>query len=330
MLERAAAFKTSAHMQPLARLPVFFALEGRRVVIAGGNAAAAWKAELLSAAGGNVDVYAIVISEELAAIAANPPRGAIVIHRRCVQAADLSGAAMLIGACETDREARALHALARAAGVPINVIDKPEFCDFSFGAIVNRSPLVIGISTDGAAPVFAQAIRAKIEALVPAGFARWMEAALQWRRRVAALGLDFLARRRLWEAFTTKAILDPDRAPGKADLDALLADVDQTTDGSVTVVDASVNDPELLTLRAVRQLQSADVVVADECVSPAILDFARREANKLTVVPGARRESDLSGDTDALMTKLAKGGKRVLRLVVRNKLRDAAQTIAQS
>ena len=88
-----------------------------------------------------------------------------------------------IGAFEDDAEADAFAAAARAAGVPVNVIDKPAFCDFSFGAIVNRSPLVIGISTDGAAPVFAQAIRAKLEALLPQGFARWAAAAARWRAR---------------------------------------------------------------------------------------------------------------------------------------------------
>ena len=102
----------------------------------------------------------------------------------------------------TTREAAAFAAAARAAGVPVNVIDRPAFCDFSFGAIVNRSPLVIGISTDGAAPVFGQVIRAKIEALIPKGFARWAEAARNWRPRVQALGLPFRGRRNFWERFT--------------------------------------------------------------------------------------------------------------------------------
>src|SRR5205085_3916650 len=85
-----------------------------------------------------------------------------------------------------------------------NVIDKPACCDFSFGAIVNRSPLVIGISTGGAAPVFGQAIRAKLEALIPQGFARWADAARRWRPRVQALALSFRERRRFWEKFTER------------------------------------------------------------------------------------------------------------------------------
>ena len=171
----------TARMGPLARLPVFLSLEGKRAVLAGGSPAAAWKAELLSASGARVEVYAADVCEELAQLAADPPRGAIVINR-CPWSADiLENAAVAIGAFEDNEAAAAFAAAARAAGVPVNVIDRPAFCDFAFGAIVNRSPLVIGISTDGAAPVFAQAIRAKVEALLPMGFAAWAKAAAAWR-----------------------------------------------------------------------------------------------------------------------------------------------------
>lgn len=183
-------------MEPLARLPVFLSLEGRRALVAGGTPAAAWKAELLSAAGAAVNVYAAQPGEELLALAADPPRGAIVIHPRDWNDDDIVGAAIAVGACDSDDEAARFAAAARARGVPVNVIDKPRFCDFSFGAIVNRSPLVIGISTDGAAPVFGQAIRAKLEALIPRGFARWAEAARRWRSDVQSSGLSFNGRRR--------------------------------------------------------------------------------------------------------------------------------------
>ena len=173
-------------MEPLARLPVFFALTGKRVVLAGGTASAAWKAELLSAAGAQVDVFAYDVSDELLALASDPPGGAVVLHMRAWNDDDLVGAALVIGALTTDDEASRFAAAAHAAGVPVNVIDKPAFCDFSFGSIVNRSPLVIGISTDGAAPVFAQAIRAKLEAMIPRGFARWADAARRWRSAVQA------------------------------------------------------------------------------------------------------------------------------------------------
>jgi len=274
-------------MAPLARLPLFFALENRRAVVAGGTQAAAWKAELLSAAGAKVEVYASEPCQELLALAADPPRGSIFIHRSAWHAEDIRGAAIAIGACDSDDDAVHFAAAARAAGVPVNTIDKPKFCDFAFGAIVNRSPLVIGISTDGAAPVFGQAIRAKLEALIPRGFACWAEAARRWRAELKSSGLSFNGRRRFWQHFTALAIQHPGRVPERADYERLLAGTaakgDSVDTGSVTLVGAGPGDPELLTLRAVRALQSADVILFDDLVSPAILEFARREAKKMLV-----------------------------------------------
>src|SRR5271154_2590733 len=215
----------SPRIGPLARLPAFFALEDKRAVVAGGSEAAAWKAELLSSAGARVDVFAPAAGEEMLALAAAPPRGAIVIHARVWQAADLAGAAIAVADCADEREAARFAAAARAAGVTVNVIDRPAFSDFAFGAIVNRSPLVIGISTDGAAPVFGQAIRARIEALIPRGFSRWAVAARAWRPRVQALTLPFRGRRTFWEKFTARAVAAPEREPTAADLEALLAPV---------------------------------------------------------------------------------------------------------
>ncbi len=305
-------------MEPLARLPVFLALDGKRAVVAGGTPAATWKAELLSAAGAAVEVYAMEPCEELLALAAEPPRGAIVIHRRAWSTDDIHGAAIAIGACDTDDEAAHFAATARATGVPVNVIDKPRFCDFSFGAIVNRSPLVIGISTDGAAPVFGQAIRAKLEALIPRGFARWAEAAHRWRSEVKASGLSFNARRRFWQIFTTHAVGNPNSEPSAADYDRLLAaaraDSDNADKGSVTLVGAGPGDPELLTLRAVRALQSADVILFDDLVSPEILEFARREAKKMLVGKTGHGPSCKQDEINALMVGLAKAGRRVVRL----------------
>src|SRR6186713_2505589 len=235
----------AARMSALARLPVFLALEGKRAMVAGGSGSAAWKAELLSAAGARVDVYAIEICDELQQLAADPPRGAIVIHRCTWSAENLNDAAIAIGAFEDDEGAAAFAAAARAAGVPVNVIDKPAFCDFSFGAIVNRSPLVIGISTDGAAPVFGQAVRARLEALIPRGFARWAQAARQWRPRVQALALSFRERRRFWEKFTERAVAEPERTPDQGDIDALMADTRGAASdaGSVVLVGAGPGDP---------------------------------------------------------------------------------------
>src|SRR6266581_4087956 len=298
---------------PLSRLPAFFDLKGKRAVVAGGSAAAAWKVELLSAAGARVEVFAAIPGDPLLALAITPPDGAVSLHRRSWSASDLRGAAIAVADCPDDKAAAEFAAAARSAGVPVNVIDRPAFCDFSFGAIVNRSPLVIGISTEGAAPVFGQAIRAKIEALIPQGFARWAAAALAWRPRLRTLALPFRGRRTFWERFAARALAAPNRAPDEAELDALLAS-NPGQAGSVTLVGAGPGDPELLTLRAVRALQSADVILFDDLVSADILDFARREAKKMLVGKTGRAPSCRQDEINALMVSLAKAGRVVVRL----------------
>ncbi len=309
-------FETPARMAPLARLPVFLKLEGKRAVVAGGSAAAAWKAELLSAAGAAVDVYAAEASAELLALARAAPRGAIAIHPRAWAPADCAGAAIAVGDFGDGAEAARFAAAARVAGVPVNVIDKPAYCDFSFGAIVNRSPLVIGVSTDGAAPVFAQALRAKLETLIPRGFARWAEAALERRARVQTRGASFRARRQFWEKFAARALAHPNRAPDETDFDAALADTEERSTGSVVFVGAGPGDPELLTLRAVRALQSADVILFDHDIGADILDFARREARKLIVgASGTDGHGGSSAEIDAMTIGLARSGRRVVRLI---------------
>jgi uroporphyrin-III C-methyltransferase/precorrin-2 dehydrogenase/sirohydrochlorin ferrochelatase len=313
-MSRTPAEIRSTRIGALARLPAFFALENKRAVVAGGSPAATWKAELLSAAGARVEVFAAAPSEEMLALTAAPPRGPIILHDRTWAPDDFAGAAIAVADCADDEEAAQFAAAARAAGVPVNVIDRPAFCDFSFGAIVNRSPLVIGISTDGASPVFGQAIRAKIEALIPKGFARWADAARAWRPRVQALALPFRGRRNFWERFTERAVAAPNAAPTDADLDALLEPTTAQNTGSVILVGAGPGDPELLTLRAVRALQSADVILFDDLVAPDILDFARREAKKMLVGKTGHAPSCKQDDINALMIALAKAGRRVVRL----------------
>src|SRR5215471_18140082 len=302
----------------LARLPVFLALDDKRAVVAGGGPAAAWKAELLSASGALVDVYAADPSDELVQIAENPSRAAIAINHRAWSADDFVGAAVAVGAFDDDAGAARFAAAARARGVPVNVIDKPAFCDFAFGAIVNRSPLVIGISTDGAAPVFGMAVRAKIEAMIPRGFARWATAARRWRGALFATGLSHPGRRRFWQIFARYAAIHPDREPTQSDFDGFLAETmdkgGRPDTGSVTLVGAGPGDPELLTLRAVRALQSADIILVDDLVALEILDFARREAKKMLVGKTGHGPSCKQEEINTLMVTLAKTGKRVVRL----------------
>ncbi|PSC04214.1 uroporphyrinogen-III C-methyltransferase [Alsobacter soli] len=309
-----------ARIGPLAALPLFHKLEGRRIVLAGGGDGAAWKAELLAAAGAHVEVHADVIGDAMQDVADRDHPGKVELSGRPWSPEDLRGAALAIADVEGDAEAEAFRRAAQAARVPVNIVDKPAFCDFQFGSIVNRSPLVIGISTDGAAPVFGQAIRARIEALLPNGLKAWAEAAKAWRPFVQERELPFRMRRGFWERFTDRALAKPDAVPTDADRDDLLAALErieqegQSPVGSAVFVGAGPGDPELLTLKAVRALQSADVVLFDDLVDPRILDLARREAERIGVGKRGHRPSCKQDEITDLIVRLGLAGKRVVRL----------------
>ena len=270
-------------MDAIATLPVFFKLAGKRAVLAGGTAPATWKAELLSAAGASVDVYAGDPCAEMVVLAAQPPGGPIRLVPRDWMPDDLAGAAIAIGDVE-EADAAAFTAAAHRHGVPVNVIDKPGFCDFQFGTVVSRSPLVIGISTDGAAPVFGQAVRARIEALLPQGLTGWARAAREWRPAVQARQPSFRARRRFWERFSAIAFRTPHAQPSGADFDLCLqaiAEDAEETQATLTMVGCGSGDPDTITLAAIRALQAADVVIYDVEVDAAVVGFARRESVKV-------------------------------------------------
>ncbi|HML28885.1 MAG TPA: bifunctional precorrin-2 dehydrogenase/sirohydrochlorin ferrochelatase [Hyphomicrobium sp.] len=184
----------SARIGALANLPVFFKLDGKRVILAGGGEPAFWKAELLAATGALVEVFATDFADGFLALAASPPNGQILLVNRQWTADDVRNAALAVGSFSEETEAVAFVSAAHAAGAPVNIVDRPALCDFQFGAIVNRSPLVVGISTDGAAPVFGQAIRSLIESLLPKSFGLWARAARDLRND-AIRGLDGVVRR---------------------------------------------------------------------------------------------------------------------------------------
>lgn len=307
-----------ARMQPLATLPVFFNLKGKRVVIVGGSAAAAWKLELIAAAGARIDIYAPHAETEMAAALERlGSKPGLKLHTRPWAVDIFNGAVMALADIEGDAEARAFACAARVAGVPVNIIDKPAFCQFQFGSIVNRSPVVVGISTDGAAPVFAQAIRSRIETLLPPAVAAWGRLARDVRSTVMARLAKGSPRRLFWERFSQLAFGAPPDAAVAGNLDRLIdvvAGERAATAGRVTLVGAGPGDAEFLTLKAVRALQAADVILFDDLVSEDVLELARREAKRMLVGKRGRRESCAQEDINDLMVKLASQGKYVVRL----------------
>ncbi|HEY0131909.1 MAG TPA: bifunctional precorrin-2 dehydrogenase/sirohydrochlorin ferrochelatase, partial [Allosphingosinicella sp.] len=190
---------TPARIAPLANLPLFHRLAGRKAVVAGSSDGALWKAELLAAAGADVLVLAGEDSEKFEAIPA------LTVLRRGWTEPDLEGAALAVGDPGSRDEALRFVAAARAAGVPVNVIDQTDLCDVQFGTIVNRSPVVLAISPGGAAPLLGQSIRTRIEAVLPLGLSAWAKAAQALRPRLKARVKSFADRRAFWERFVERA-----------------------------------------------------------------------------------------------------------------------------
>ncbi len=302
---------------PLAKVPVFFDVRARRVIVAGGEEPAAWKAEMLAAGGAEVHVYAEHLCADFSALLAQGSEsGTFVHHPRAWGVDDLKGAAIALCDAATQGEAQAFYCAARAHSVPCNVIDKPAFCDFQFGSIVNRSPIVIGISTDGAAPILGQAIRRRIETLLPPFLAEWGTLAKSLRKFIADRLEPGRERRAFWEQFADRAFGAPPRAD---EADQLIRDIRHIAGqgpilGHVTLVGAGPGDAELLTLKAVRALQAADVILFDDLVPDAVLELARREAKRMMVGKRGGRASCKQDDINALMVQLASQGKRVVRL----------------
>jgi len=292
-----------ARIAPLATLPLFHRLAGRKAVVAGSSDGALWKAELLAAAGADVLVLAGEDSEKFEAIPA------LTVLRRTWTSADLEGATLAVADPGDRDEALRFLAAARAAGVPVNVIDQTDLCDVQFGSIVNRSPVVLAISTGGAAPMLGQSIRARIEAVLPLGLSAWAKAALALRPRLKERVKSFSDRRAFWEGFVERAWAGgvPDGAESRFE-------PRPRRRGRVTLVGAGPGDPELLTLKAVRALQSATTILYDDLVGPEILELARREAKRVAVGKTGRGPSCRQSDINARMVALALAGENVVRL----------------
>lgn len=307
---------SAERIAPLAKLPVFWSLTDRRVVVAGGSDAAAWKAELLAACGARVEVFCEPhdVSETMQALIAE---GKVCFKPQPWSISVFEGASLALGDCEGEDEARAFTCAARAAGVPYNVIDKPAFCQFQFGSIVNRSPVIVSISTDGAAPILAQAIRQRIETLLPPALKDWAALARQLREAVNLRLAPGQPRRKFWESFVDRC-MGANRLPADNEAEDLLAVAERIAAsppaGRVTLVGAGPGDAELLTLKAMRALQAADVILFDEGVSRDVLELARREAKRFLVGDTGGRQN---GRDEAIETvaRFAREGKRVVRLM---------------
>lgn len=296
-------------------LPLFHKLQGGRVLVVGGGEIALRKARLLADAGAALRVVAPEVDGQLAALA-REGGGEVLV--RGYQAADLVGCRLVIAATDDTGLNAQVSADAQALSLPVNVVDAPALCTVIFPAIVDRSPLVIAVSSGGDAPVLARLIRAKLEAWIPSAYGELAGLAARFRRKVKALYPDVNQRRGFWETVFQGPIAERQLAGQGAEAERLLqamvdgAPVQQG--GEVYLVGAGPGDPDLLTFRALRLMQQADVVLYDRLVAPAIIEMCRRDAERIYV---GKRRADHAVPQDQinrLLVDLAQQGKRVLRL----------------
>ena len=298
-------------------LPIFLSLTGRRALVVGSGAAAARKARLLITAEADVTVVAPALEREMIDLAAD---GGVAHVARAFEAADVDGHAVVFAASKDEAGDRAVSRAARAAAIPVNVVDRPELSDFIMPAIVDRSPIVIGISSGGTAPVLARSIRADIERRLPAGLGRLARLAGRFREAVKANIPEPAARRRFWERLfadpVVGRIVDGDEAAAR---ERMLTIVNRPGEaaapvGSVALVGAGPGDPDLLTVKAHRLLQAADVIVYDRLVGDGVLERARRDATRICVGKAKGAHSWTQYEINAELVRQAGAGRLVVRL----------------
>ena len=298
-------------------LPIFLDLRARRCLMVGGGEVAARKTDLLLEAGAAVQAAAPALGDAMQALV---DAGRIGYRKGPFQESDLDGAQLVIAASD-DRSVNARVAeLCDDRSVPVNVVDDPALCRFIMPAIVDRSPVLAAVSTGGTSPVLARLMRGRLEALIPAEFGRLAALAGEFRERVKARIADTSGRRKFWEQILGGPVAEMIYSGRDKDArESLIKALDDYRNegsgiGEVYLVGAGPGDPDMLTFRALRLMQQADVVVHDRLVSRRVLDLTRRDATR--IYAGKKRASHAlpQESINALLVRLAREGKRVLRL----------------
>jgi len=297
-------------------LPLFFDLQGQPVLLIGGGDIALRKARLLTRAGARVRLVSPEVLDEVRELVLQA-QGEIVESRYQVE--HIQGVRLIVAATDDEAVNEQVHKDAIAAGIPVNVVDNPPLCNFIFPAIVDRSPIVIGISSAGKAPVLARNLRAKLETLIPPSYAQLGELVGRFRGQVKAKFDSVNKRRNFWERVLSGSVAERVFAGQTIAAEELLqqqidqADAEHQV-GEVYLVGAGPGDPELLTFKALRLMQQADVVLYDALVSPEVLDLCRRDADLIYV--GKQRDNHAvpQQGINELLVEHARAGKRVVRL----------------
>lgn len=298
-------------------LPIFLNLSERPCLVVGGGEVALRKIRQLLKAGGRVTVVAPELCAEVAALAGDN----IIEHIRDNFAQrHLDGMTLVIAATDNEKINRQVSNLAKARHLPVNVVDNPGLCTFIMPSVVDRSPVQIAISTGGASPVLARLLRARLETMIPSSFGKLAELMGKSRELVRRRFPKMRERRRFWEHVLQGPVAEMLFAgQDKAALAALEKEIKNEaaaigTTGEVYLVGGGPGDPDLLTFRALRLMQQADVVLYDRLVAPAIVELVRKDAERIYVGKARDRHALSQQEINRLLVRLAKEGKRVLRL----------------
>ncbi len=300
-------------------LPIFLNVKGKRALVLGGGTVACRKADLLVRAGCSLTVVSPELNDDMARL----------VHEHQVEhktgelsADDLDGCALAFGAACDEAANRHLRDLANAAGIPVNVADNPELCDFIMPAILDRSPVLVAIGSGGTSPLLTRMLKARFETSIPAAYGRLAEFAGSYRDRVKTTIPNTARRRRFWETMiagpVAEHIFSSQEEQAEKLMNKLLSEVankgDQPPQGEVYLVGTGPGDPDLLTFRALRLMQLADVVLHDRLVSDDILNLARRDAQRIYVGKMPDEHTVPQEEIIDMLVRLAQEGKRVLRL----------------
>ncbi len=293
-------------------LPIFANVKNKLCLVVGGGSVGARKAGVLLDAGAKVRVVAPEIGAELA----QQPGIEAVVGR--FEERHLNGVTLIIAATNDRAVNRQVSELAQARNIPVNVVDDPELCSFIMPAILDRSPLMVAFSSGGASPVLTRMMRGKLETVIPQNYSKLAAFAERFREEVKRRVTNPAKRRIFWEnvfeGVVSEKVLTGDEASAEAMLQQMLQNEDNIQRGEVYLVGAGPGDPDLLTFRALRLMQKADVVVYDNLVSKPIVEMTRRDAERIFV--GKKRDDHTlpQEEINLLLVRLAKEGKRVLRL----------------
>jgi uroporphyrin-III C-methyltransferase / precorrin-2 dehydrogenase / sirohydrochlorin ferrochelatase len=298
-------------------LPIFLDIKQRPCIVVGGGEVAARKASQLISAHGKVSIVAPSLNAELLALL---DKGEIEHIPQEFFEACLDACVLVIAATDDAHVNEQVSKFAQARNLPVNVVDNPALCSFIMPSVVNRDPVQIAISTGGASPVLARLLRARLETMVPSAYGRLALLMQDFRDRVKQRFTSMQQRRRFWEQVLQGPVAEMLFAgQDKAALEALekqLEDVDSEIDrgGEVYLVGGGPGDPDLLTFRALRLMQQAEVILYDRLVAPVIVDMCRKDAERIYVGKEQDRHAVPQAEINQLLVKHAKAGKRVLRL----------------